>query len=56
MSQPIVDVGILTIRDDEFRAVLRVFADGHGIYKGRHREYTFTECRLVQICLVLAHR
>jgi nucleoside phosphorylase len=40
MSQPIVDIGILTIRDDEFRAVLRAFADDHGIYKGRYREYT----------------
>jgi len=39
-APPIVDVGILTIRDDEFRAVLQVFAEGHGIYKGRHREYT----------------
>jgi nucleoside phosphorylase len=37
---PIIDIGILTIRDDEFRAVLQVFADGHAIYKGRHREYT----------------
>ena len=40
MSQPIIDIGILTIRDDEFRAVLKAFADDHGIYKGRHREYT----------------
>jgi hypothetical protein len=40
MSLPIVDIGILTIRDDEFRAVLRAFADDHGIYKGRYREYT----------------
>jgi nucleoside phosphorylase len=39
-SQPIIDVGVLTIREDEFRAVLQVFPDGHGIYKGRHREYT----------------
>src|ERR1700738_476261 len=37
---PIIDIGILTIREDEFRAVLQVFPDGHGIYKGRHREYT----------------
>lgn len=40
MSQPIVDIGILTIRDDEFRATLTVFPDDHGIHKGRHREYT----------------
>lgn len=37
---PIVDIGILTIREDEFRAALQVFPDDHGIYKGRHREYT----------------
>jgi nucleoside phosphorylase len=40
MSPPIVDIGILTIRDDEFRAVLNAFPDDHDIYKGRHREYT----------------
>jgi nucleoside phosphorylase len=40
MSQPIIDIGILTIREDEFRGVLKVFPDDHGIYKGRHREYT----------------
>jgi hypothetical protein len=27
MSQPIIDVGILTIREDEFRAVLKTFPD-----------------------------
>src|SRR6266436_5095932 len=40
MSQPIIDIGMLTIREDEFRAVLHAFPDNHGIYKGRHREYT----------------
>lgn len=40
MSQPIVDIGILTIRDDEFRAVLKAFPDDHSVYKGRYREYT----------------
>jgi hypothetical protein len=40
MDQPIIDIGILTIREDEFRAVLKSFSDDHGIYKGRHREYT----------------
>src|SRR5215469_18683848 len=40
MSQPIIDIAILTIRDDEFRAVLKVFPDDHDIHKGRHREYT----------------
>jgi nucleoside phosphorylase len=40
MNQPTVDIGILTIRDDEFRAVLKAFSDDHGIYRGRHREYT----------------
>jgi nucleoside phosphorylase len=39
MNQPIVDIGILTIREDEFQAVLNAFADGRGIHKGRHREY-----------------
>ena len=40
MSQPVVDIGILTIREDEFRAVLSAFEDAHGVFKGRHREYT----------------
>jgi glyoxylase-like metal-dependent hydrolase (beta-lactamase superfamily II) len=40
MTQPIIDVGILTIREDEFRAILQAVPDDHGIYKGRHREYT----------------
>jgi nucleoside phosphorylase len=40
VAQPIVDIGILTIRDDEFRAVLQVFDEDHDIYKSRHREYT----------------
>ena len=39
MNQPTIDIGILTIRDDEFRAVLETFPDEHGIYKGRYREY-----------------
>jgi nucleoside phosphorylase len=40
MNQPIIDIGILTIRDDEFRALLQAFGGDHAIYKGRHREYT----------------
>ncbi|TCU74886.1 phosphorylase superfamily protein [Bradyrhizobium sp. R2.2-H] len=36
----LVDVGILTIRDDEFTAVLQAFPDDHRIHKSRHREYT----------------
>ena len=40
MTHPIVDIGILTIREDEFRAVLKYFPDDHEVYKGRHREYT----------------
>jgi nucleoside phosphorylase len=40
MNQPIVDIGILTIRDDEFRSLLKVFAENHLIYRSRHREYT----------------
>lgn len=37
-----IDIGILTIRDDEFRAVLGAFPDeaGTGIHKGKVREYT----------------
>jgi nucleoside phosphorylase len=40
MALSIIDIGILTIRDDEFGAVLKAFPDDHGIYRGRHREYT----------------
>jgi nucleoside phosphorylase len=43
VRSPIVDIGVLTIRDDEFRAVLSVFPDDHSIFRGRHREYTL--CR-----------
>lgn len=39
-ATPTIDIGILTIRDDEFKAVLAAFPDGHNVYKGRHREYT----------------
>jgi len=39
MSRPVIDVGVLTIRDDEFKAVLKVFPDDPAIHKGRHREY-----------------
>jgi nucleoside phosphorylase len=39
MSRPTVNIGILTIREDEFGAVLKAFPDDPGIYKGRHREY-----------------
>lgn len=38
-SPPIIDIGILTIRPDEFRAVLDAFPSTAGVYKGR-REYT----------------
>jgi nucleoside phosphorylase len=36
-----VDIGILTIREDEFRAVLGMFPGkaGTGTHKGKHREY-----------------
>lgn len=36
-----VDIGILTIRDDENRAVLDAFPDrvGSGVYKGKDRDY-----------------
>lgn len=39
MTAPTIHVGILTIRDDEFRAVLKAFPDNPQVYKGRHREY-----------------
>ena len=37
---PNADIGIVTIRDDEFRAVLAAFPDKAGIYKGTRREYS----------------
>jgi nucleoside phosphorylase len=39
-SPSLVEIGILTIRDDEFRAVLAVFPDKAGTHKGARREYT----------------
>lgn len=39
MKAPNVDIGILTIREDEFRAVLAAFPEEAGIFSGR-REYT----------------
>jgi WD40 repeat protein/nucleoside phosphorylase len=36
---PTVDIAILTIRDDEFRAVLGVFPTKVGRFEGTHREY-----------------
>jgi nucleoside phosphorylase len=41
-----VDIGILTIRDDEFRAVLDVFPSKAGIFKGTHREYALRHADL----------
>ncbi len=40
-----IDIGILTIRDDEFRAVLNAFPEefGDGIYRGKNREYAFRQ-------------
>ena len=54
---PMVDIGILTIRDDEFRAVLDAFPDGHSIHRGRRREYTLRSAdagsgRLYQLALL----
>jgi nucleoside phosphorylase len=40
LSPSKVDIGILTIRDDEFRAVLDVFPSKAGTRKGKSREYT----------------
>jgi nucleoside phosphorylase len=39
MHPPVVDIGILTIRDDEFKAVLREFSADTSVYKARHRDY-----------------
>src|SRR5262249_31537432 len=39
-SSPRADIGIVTIRDDEFRAVLGVFPDKIGTVKGARRAYT----------------
>jgi nucleoside phosphorylase len=39
-NPPQVDIGILTIRDDEFRAVLQMFPTKVGAVPGAHREYT----------------
>jgi nucleoside phosphorylase len=36
----IVDIGSLTIRNDEFRAVLEAFPNGEGVHRGKRREYT----------------
>lgn len=38
---PQIDIGIITIREDEFAAVLKVFPDevGEGFHKGKFREY-----------------
>jgi nucleoside phosphorylase len=38
-AAPKVDIGILTIRDDEFRAVLAAFPDKAGTHKGASLEY-----------------
>jgi nucleoside phosphorylase len=38
-AAPTIDIGILTIRDDEFRALLTVFPEGADTYHGRTREY-----------------
>ena len=39
MAAPIVDVGVLTVREDEFLALLSVFPNEEGIYRGQ-REYS----------------
>lgn len=40
---PRVDIGILTIRDDEFRAVLEVFPSEAGIAEGKYRTYALRQ-------------
>lgn len=39
-APPVIDIGILTIRDDEFRAVLDAFPKKAGVHRGKRREYT----------------
>lgn len=39
-----VQVGILTIRDDEFKAVLKAFPEDSDTYHGRHRQYALRTC------------
>ena len=39
MPEPTIDIGVLTIRDDEFKAVLKAFPDDQQIYQTRHCEY-----------------
>jgi nucleoside phosphorylase len=39
-SSPRVDIGIVTIRDDEFRAVLAAFPEKVGTHQGASRTYT----------------
>jgi nucleoside phosphorylase len=43
-----VDIGILTIRDDEFRAVLDAFPQkaGAGVHKGASRQYILREAEV----------
>lgn len=43
MTTPSVDIGILTIRNDEFRAVLDVFPDEAGIAEGKYRTYALRQ-------------
>jgi nucleoside phosphorylase len=42
-SHPLIDIGIITILDDEFKAVLDVFPDGDQVHRG-HRTYTLRTC------------
>ncbi len=39
-APPSIDIGILTIRNDEFRALLDVFPKSAGVHRGSRREYT----------------
>jgi nucleoside phosphorylase len=39
VAPPSIDVGILTVREDEFRALLAVFPNDEGVYRGQ-REYS----------------
>lgn len=53
-----IDIAIITIRDDEFRALLEAFPDeiGNGYHRGRNREYSlrYADCgnRLYKVAIL----
>ncbi|AUX31273.1 uncharacterized protein SOCE836_034020 [Sorangium cellulosum] len=47
-TPPVTDIGILTIRNDEFRAVLDAFPQGAGVHRGKRREYTIRRAKTAE--------